>query len=140
MSVYLDVNAIVALFTVDPLNDRTDKVLRGLRDTLVVSDLAGAEFSSVIARRVRTRELSASEARTAFTNFDLWCASQTQRIETEAVDMAHGTGLLRRLDVMLRMPDALHIAIAQRIGCALLTFDRAMANVARGLGTEIVKG
>lgn len=49
MSVYLDVNVIVALFTVDPVNDSTDKTLRGLRDTLVVSDLAGAEFSTVIA-------------------------------------------------------------------------------------------
>ncbi|HEX3937507.1 MAG TPA: type II toxin-antitoxin system VapC family toxin [Xanthobacteraceae bacterium] len=140
MSVYLDASVIVALFTVDPLNDRTDKVLRGIRDTLVVSDFAGAEFSAVIARRVRTRDLSAGEARTAFANFDLWCASQTRRVEIEGVDVAHATGLMRRLDAALRMPDALHIAIAQRNGSDLLTFDRAMANVARGIGIEIVKG
>jgi len=140
VSVYLDVNVIVALFTVDPLNDRTDKTLRGLRDTLVVSDLAGAEFSAVIARRVRTRDLSAGEARTAFANFDLWGTSQARRVEIEGGDVAHATGFVRRLDVPLRTPDALHIAIARRSGCALLTFDRTMANAARALGIEVVKG
>jgi len=139
VSVYLDVNVIVALFAVDPLNDRTDKALRGLRDTLVVSDLAGAEFSSVLARRVRTRDLSAGEARTAFANFDLWCESQAQSVAIEGADVAHATNLVRRLDLPLRTPDALHIAVAQRSDCALLTFDRAMANVARALGIEIVK-
>lgn len=140
MSVYLDVNVIVALFTLDPLNDRTENALRGIRDTLVISDLAGAEFSAVIARRVRTRDLSAGEARTAFANFDLWCAGQTTRVEIEGIDVAHATGLVRRLDVGLRLPDALHIAIAQRSGSELLTFDRTMANVARGIGLAIVKG
>ncbi len=139
MSVYLNVNVIVALFAVDPLSDRADKALRGLRDTLVISDLAGAEFSSVMARRVRTRELRAGEARTAFANFDLWCGSQTRIVGIEGVDVAHATNLVRRLDVTLRTPDALHIAIAQRSGSALLTFDRAMANVARTVGIEVVK-
>ncbi len=139
MSVYLDVNVIVALFAVDPLNERTDRALRSVRDTLVVSDLACTEFSSVIARRVRTRDLRTDEAQTAFANFDLWCASQTQRVEIEGADVAHATALVRRFDVALRTPDALHIAIAERTGCTLLTFDRAMAKAARGLGIEIVK-
>ena len=139
MSVYLDVNVIVALFAVDPLSDRADKALRSHLDTLVVSDLAGAEFSAVIARRVRTRDLRANEAQTAFANFDLWCGSQTRLAEIERGDVARATNFVRRLDVPLRTPDALHIAIAQRSGCALLTFDRTMANAARALGTEVVK-
>jgi uncharacterized protein len=34
----------------------------------------------------------------------------------------------------LRAPDAIHIAMAQRVGAALVTFDRRMAAAARALG------
>jgi uncharacterized protein len=70
VSVYLDVNVIIPLFAVDLLSDRAEKALRNLDDDLVVSDFCAAEFSSVIARRVRTRDLRAEEARTAFSNFE----------------------------------------------------------------------
>ena len=118
MSVYLDVNVIVALFVIDTLNDRADRVLRDLRDSLIVSNLSAAEFASAIGRRVRTRDLRSSEARTAFGNFDLWCARHTQLVEMESADVSSAAALLRRLDFPLRTPDALHIAITRRIGCA----------------------
>jgi uncharacterized protein len=139
VSVYLDVNVLVALFVVDPLNDRADKAMRGVHDNLAVSNLSAAEFSAVIARRVRTRDLRADEARTAFANFDIWCARHTRRIEIDSIDVAGASALMRRLDFPLRTPDALHIAIAQRIGCTLLTFDRTMAKVARALGVGVIK-
>lgn len=139
MSVYLDVNVIVALFAIDPLNDRADKAMRTVHDDLVVSDLSAAEFSSVIARRVRTRDLRPDEARTAFANFDAWCARHISFIEIDGSDVAGAAALMRRLDFPLRTPDALYIAIAQRAGCALLTFDRTMAKVARALGVTVIK-
>jgi uncharacterized protein len=49
------------------------------------------------------------------------------------------TALMRRLDLPIRTPDAIHIAMVQRIGCRLLTFDRSMAGVARTLGIELVR-
>ena len=131
VSICLDVNVIVALFVVDPL--------KGLHDQVIVSDLSGAEFASVIAQRVRTHDLSSSEARAAFENFDLWCGRYTQRAGMEGSDVSDAAALLRRLDFPLRTPDALHLAITRRIGCPPLTFDRAMANVARTLGIEVVK-
>jgi predicted nucleic acid-binding protein len=42
---------------------------------------------------------------------------------------------LRRLDLNLRTPDALNIAIAQRVGALLVSFDEKMAASARALGT-----
>lgn len=39
----------------------------------------------------------------------------------------------------LRTPDALHIALAQRLDCELLTFDLKMTAAARALGTRIVE-
>jgi predicted nucleic acid-binding protein len=104
-----------------------------------VSNLSTAEFSAVIARRVRTRDLRAEEARTAFANFDLWCGRHTRLVEINSSDVAGATALMRRLDFPLRTPDALHIAILQRCGCGLFTFDRTMAKVARALGVGLVK-
>jgi uncharacterized protein len=45
--------------------------------------------------------------------------------------------VLRRLDVNLRTPDALHIAIAQRLEATLVTFDWGMAAAARPLGMAV---
>jgi len=138
VSVYLDVNVIIPLFAVDLLSDRADKALRKLDDDLVVSDFCAAEFSSVIARRVRTRDLRAEEARTAFSNFDSWCARYTRRLEIDTIDVSGASSLMRRLDLSLRTPDALHLAMVHRTNCKLLTFDRSMASVAEGLGIEIM--
>jgi hypothetical protein len=41
--------------------------------------------------------------------------------------------LLRRLDLTLRSPDAIHLAVAMRIGSTLATFDRKLAEIARVL-------
>ena len=139
VTAYLDVNVIVPLFAVDTLTDRAKKALRSLHDDLIVSDFSIAEFSSVIARRVRTRDLRADEARTAFSNFDAWCARYITLVKLESIDVSGATALVRRLDLSVRTPDALHLAIVQRIGCSLLTFDRTMARVARALGIELVK-
>ena len=37
---------------------------------LIVSDFAAAEFSSVIARHVQTKDIKKDDARIAFSNFD----------------------------------------------------------------------
>jgi predicted nucleic acid-binding protein len=42
------------------------------------------------------------------------------------------------IDLPLRTPDAMHIAIAQRIGAEHLTFDNKMAAGARALGTNVL--
>jgi uncharacterized protein len=139
VSVYFDASALVALFVVDAHSERANKALRGLRQDLIVSNLSVAEFCSVIVRRVRTRDLSAEEGRTAFANVDTWCARHSRAVEIDRIDFSGAIALMRRLDLPLRTPDALHISIAQRIGCALMTFDKALEDVARALDIELIK-
>jgi predicted nucleic acid-binding protein len=138
VSVYLDVNVLVPLFVVDPLGARAEKAVSDLRDIAVVSDFSAAEFSAVIARRVRTRDLRPKEARMAFSNFDVWCMRHTQFFQMERTDLLGAMSMIRRLDLSLRTPDAVHLAIVQRLGCKLLTFDRTMAAAARAIGVELV--
>lgn len=41
--------------------------------------------------------------------------------------------------LILRTTDALHIALAQRLDCELLTFDLKMAAAARALGARVAE-
>jgi uncharacterized protein len=135
--VYLDASVLVALLTDDPLTGRADAFMRTEKPVLVVSDFAAAEFASAIARRVRTGEITPDEARVGFSAFDAWTARVTRREQTKAADVSAAEAFLRRLDLNLRTADALNIAIAQRVGAALLTFDEKMAASARKLRTPM---
>lgn len=138
MSVYLDASVLVALFTHDALSTKADKYLRKAAPILIVGDFAAAEFASAIARLVWMRELTRAEAQTAFSNFDSWTARAANRVETRASDIAAAAAHIRRLDLPLRTPDALNIAVAERFGAELATFDDKMAAAARALGLKVV--
>jgi uncharacterized protein len=137
VSVYLDASVLMALFTEDPFSRRADGFLRRTASILIVSDFAAAEFASAIARQVRTRDIARRNARIAFSAFDTWMARVAQRVEIGPPDVTAAEAFLRRLDLNLRTPDAINIAIAQRIGAALFTFDTAMIKCARALGIPL---
>ncbi len=137
MRVYLDASVLVALLTDDPLTARTNSFLLAQAPVLVLSDFAAAEFASAVARRVRTGDITIEDARIAFSTLDTWATRSTERIETTTADVRGAEAFLRRLDLNLRTPDALNIAIAQRAGAALATFDARMASAAHALGAEV---
>jgi predicted nucleic acid-binding protein len=105
----------------------------------MVSDFASAEFASAIARRVRMERLTADEARLAFSTFDAWIARTARQVPMTSADVVAAASYLRRLDLSLRAPDAINIAIAQRLGAELFTFDKQMITSARVLGTTVVE-
>ena len=137
MIAYLDASVLVALFTNDALTARADTYLRTHTPILLVSDFAAAEFASAVSRRVRMAELTGAEAQIVFTNFDAWTARATQRIGISTADIRAAEAFLRRLDLTLRTPDALNIAIAERAAATLVTFDKKMATCARTLGVVV---
>jgi uncharacterized protein len=139
VSVYLDASVLVALLTSDPFTVRADAFLRAGWPMVIVSDFAATEFASAIARRVRTRELTRRDANNALSTFDAWSAQESQRVHIGSSDIAAADAFLRRLDGNLRAPDAIHIAVAQRLGADLATFDEKMRASARAFGTTIAK-
>jgi hypothetical protein len=134
---YLDTSILVALLTPEPLSERADTFIRNSPGALVVSDFAVAEFSAVIARRVRVREFTAEQAGLALGAFDEWLVGAAERGEIQAGDVALATAYIRRLDLPLLAPDALHISIARRLEATLVTFDRGMAAAAGALGVAV---
>jgi predicted nucleic acid-binding protein len=140
LTAYLDASVLVALFTDDPLSGQADLLLRNRLPKVDISDFVAAEFVSAIGRRVRMEEISREQAGAVFAAFDAWAAQETRRIETISADIAAADAFLRRLDLNLRAPDAINIAIAQRLGADLMTFDEKMAASARTLGLTIYAG
>ena len=133
---YLDASVIVPLFFDDPFTRRAEALLRTPELTLVVGDWAVLEVSNVVSRRVRIQALTGQSALTILADFDLWRGRSTADAETTRADVAAATRFVRRFDLVLRGADAIHIAIAQRLGASLLTFDERMASAAAALGLQ----
>lgn len=134
MNIYLDASVIVPLFLEDPFTARAETVLRTPGLSPVISDWAVLEVSNVILRRVRMQALSEVEATRILADFDLWRSRSSLGAEMTATDVTEATLLVRRFDLLLRGPDAVHLAIARRLGGPLATFDERMATAAAALG------
>jgi predicted nucleic acid-binding protein len=137
LKAYLDTSVIVALLIEDRLAERASSFLSRHEPIIFISDFAAAEFSATLGRRIRMRELTKIAAKAAISNFDSWRRDESQIVALAARDVVAADGFLRRLDLTLLAPDALHIAICQRIGAALATFDEKMAASARVLGVDV---
>jgi len=131
-----DASVLVALLVPEP---SSRAVLAALRDpaSAMVSDFAVGEVFSAIAIKVRGKRLGAPEADTVLLDFERWTRRSTQRIAMQHEDMTQAAGLVRRFDLGLRMPDALHLALAQRLDAPIATLDRRQAEAARTLGVAV---
>jgi predicted nucleic acid-binding protein len=136
LNLYMDASALLPLFIEEPKTQRAQALLRG--NTLVISDFAVAEFSSGVARRARLGEIDDSGASAVFAALDAWAASAAKRESLTTGDVGIAISLVRRLELGLRAPDAINIAIAQRCEAQLLTFDEKMGRSARSLGLTVV--
>jgi uncharacterized protein len=137
-SLYLDAGAFVPLHVADALSSRARDLISSWTRQVVVSDLTIAEFSSVIARRFRTLELTKAEAAKCIGNGDVWVSQYANPVEMTGHDLKQATTWVQGLELPLRTPDALHLAIARRLGARLMTFDRQMAQAAASLGIEVL--
>ncbi len=138
LTLYLDTSVVAALFVIDdPFTERAGRFVANDGGMLAVSDFVAAEFASVIARLARGARLTHETAAGLFADFDTWSARTAQRVEAMPADIARAAVFIRRLDLNLRTPDALHIAIADRLGATLATFDARMAANAAILGVAV---
>jgi predicted nucleic acid-binding protein len=121
LKVYLDTSFIVALFVEDPHTDRANAFIQDRQPEIIVSDFAAAEFSAAIARYLRVGRTTREAAKAVFADFDAWTHLFAQRFETASPDVRTAEVFIRRLDLNLRAPDALHrdSATRRRYACNL---------------------
>lgn len=134
MSVYLDTSVVIALFTTDQHSEQAEAwIMQG--HELVVSHWVAAEFSSALSVQARQGRIARADVAVAERNFDTLVQDEFRLEVVASSDFIRARRLLVR-DGVLKAPDALHLAVVERLGCVLATFDDALARGARNLGIE----
>jgi predicted nucleic acid-binding protein len=121
----------------EPASTVVDAFMASVQQELWVNDFAAAEVAAALSRLVRTGRLQAVDGAACLSDFDVWRAAMTRSAETDAVDVRLAGAYVRRFDLALRTPDALHLAISRRLEVALVTLDRRLATAARELGVAV---
>ena len=137
MSAYLDASVLLPTLIVEPTTEAVYEFLDGDNEELLISDFAAAEVASALSRLVRMAVLTEADASARLTDFDAWRAAMTSSVDIHASDARLAYIYVRRFDLRLRAPDALHLAIARRVDATLVTLDRRMVAAARELGVTV---
>ncbi len=138
MSRYLDASVILPTIVDGPASAAVDAFIIANLNHLVISDFAAAEVAAALSRLVLMHKMDAADAAERMADFDAWRAEATDAVEVHASDVRLSNVLVRRFDLMLRAPDALHAAICRRTGDDLVTLVERMANAASALGIAVV--
>ncbi len=128
------------MFTVDGHTPRARRWLAENPDRLILSDWTLTEFSSAVAVGMRATRLTAADAARAEAALSIWLGRAPPILSVEPMDVREARRFIRAISRPLRAGDALHLAIAQRMGCSVATFDTGMRAAAEaiGLATEAV--
>ena len=137
MRIYLDDSVLIALLAEEPKSGSVRRFLRAHREDRLISDFAAAEVASAISRLLRMRLLTEEEGSTRLADFDAWRAAATSAADMHAADARLAYVYVRRFDLGLRAPDALHLAITRRLDATLVTLDRRLVIAANQLGVAV---
>ena len=133
MSAYLDASVLLPMLIAEPSTECLGAVDR----ELLISDFAAAEVASALSRLVRMALLTGADASERLADFDTWRATMSLHVDIEASDARLAYIYVRRFELRLRAPDALHLAAARRLDASLITLDRRLATAATELGVAV---
>jgi len=134
---YLDTSVLLPTLIAEPTTEAVYAFLGDDNLELRVSDFAAAEVASAMSRLVRMALLTEADASARLADFDAWRAAMTTPVDIQASDARLAYIYVGRFDLGLRAPDALHLAVAQRLDLAVVTLDRRLAAAARELGVAV---
>ena len=137
MSAYLDASVLMPTLVQEPGTAVIKAYLVGTRQELLISDFAAAEVASGLSRLARMNVLDAADASARLGDFEIWRAATSSSVDIHAADVRLAYAFVRRFDLMLRAPDALHLAIARRLDVTLITLDRRLVKAAGELGITV---
>ena len=136
MSIYLDASLLVPTVVKEPTSGAVEAYLK-TRPERLISDFAAAEVASSLSRLVRTNLLTAAEAAGRLDDFEAWRAATSIPVEVHPADARLAYAYVRRFELNLRAPDALHLAISRRLDATLVTLDRRLARAAERLDIAV---
>jgi predicted nucleic acid-binding protein len=137
LSFYLDASVIVPTLVDEVASVVVERFVRGAADPLIVGDFAAMEVASAISRLVRMNALSSEIAVVRLGEFDAWRLANTSSLDLQPADTRLANVFVRRFELGLRAPDALHAAICQRGDHTLVTLDTRLAAAAEAVGVRV---
>jgi uncharacterized protein len=135
---YLDTSVLIPTLIAEPSTEPVGEMLLEHPSNLIVSAFTVIEVASALSSLVRMNRLAAAEASALLVYFDEWRGSAVQECDLTAADYHLANLFVRRFDLKLHAPDALHAAICQRQQLQLVTLDRRLADAARELGIDAI--
>lgn len=134
MTAYFDTSVLVPLFFHEAGTATARKEIAGT-SSVWISHWTLAEFSSAVAFKLRTGQTNASTAATARALFGELVDSRLTVVDVLREDFGAAAQLCETTPAPgLRTPDALHLAVAHRMGLAMVTLDGALAGACRHHG------
>ncbi len=131
MRLYLDSSVFVAAYSEEKGTDRALELMENASQ-IFISELTRTETKIVLQRKRKQKLISQDEYLTTIRTIETTIQSNAIILEPlpresfwEAVEIGD------RAPLLLRTMDALHIAMATRLGTELATFDKDQADVAR---------
>jgi predicted nucleic acid-binding protein len=134
LSFLLDASTLVPLVVVEPEHPDIWSFLAGHEAPFVATSFARGEVIAAISRALRKHRLWADQAAIALRDMESFYAVNCRSPAVEDSDIQVAASFVRRFDLALKLPDAIHLACAQRLSLPLLTLDRRLLRAADALG------
>jgi predicted nucleic acid-binding protein len=138
--IYLDTSVLVALLT----NEGTAPAImrwysKNDEAVFVTSDWSLTEFSSAVALKVRTKQLTPKQAKAVLKTFGTFIGGGVRLLSVSRQVFDHGARLIQSMDG-LRAGDALHLAVVLEARVAeFATLDRLLGEKAIEAGIALTK-
>jgi predicted nucleic acid-binding protein len=134
---YLDASVLVPMQVHEPKSVAVRQFILQYSDTLFVSSLAAGEFVSAMSRFFRMKIITKEAAESRIALFDTWMQSTTA-VPVNNADIQSAATLVRRFDLKLLMPDAIHAALCARHKLTLVTLDDRLTEACGVIGVDVV--
>jgi uncharacterized protein len=135
---YLDTSFSVTAFTPEAATTQAQNWFERHRDSQInISDWVLTEFSSALSMKIRTGDLTIEQRNVVQASWDRFAESSLGLIAVQREDFTVAKDMAERHDLSLRASDALHLAIARRAGCTLVTLDKRLAEAAPHVGVLV---
>jgi predicted nucleic acid-binding protein len=138
--VYVDTSVLVALYTKEIKSADVSRWYATCTDELISAVWCVSEFASALGIKQRTGQLSATEAQTAWIQFERMCANDLQLLPIEPGTYHRAAVLSLDAANGLRAGDALHLAAAlDNKAKTIATLDDVLAKNGKRMKLKLAK-
>lgn len=132
--IYLDTSVLGAIFFREPgARDLVVHLEGRPKGSLMISAWTLTEMASIGGIKQRTGALDSGTRQQALANFQRFASRHLRMTEIEPADFRTATVLIET-PTALRAGDALHLAVARRLGARVATLDKRMIAATETLG------